>query len=210
MASELLERYLPVYDVSDSVACVVAANLGTTWEALVDADLIEVGRKHPMVAVLGFARMLPEFAGHLLHGECAPDQPERLRLKETTHLSATEGGWILLGERETDELALGLVGKFWRPVIEYAPVEAEEFRGFSEPGWAKTVYDLNVSRIDGRRTLLTATMRTATTDDRARRWFRRYWTLGVGSGAHVLVDGLLDSVRDRAEAAASEPAGAGV
>ena len=124
MASDLLERSLPEYDVSDSVACVVAADLGTTWKALVEADLIEVGRKHPMVAVLGFARMLPEFAAHILHGEGMPDQPERLRLKETTEVPATKGGWVLLGERENDELTLGLVGKFWRPVIAYAPVGA--------------------------------------------------------------------------------------
>ena len=75
MAPDLLEGYLPEYDVSDSVACVVDADLGTTWDALVEADLIDVGRKHPLVAVLGFARMLPEFAGHLLHGEPRPTSP---------------------------------------------------------------------------------------------------------------------------------------
>jgi hypothetical protein len=139
-----------------------------------------------------------------------PDQPGRLRLAETTELPATKGGWVLLGERENDELALGLIGKFWRPVIEYANFQAEEFRSFSEPGWAKTVYDLRVSQIEGGRTQLTGTMRTATTDDAARRWFHRYWTLGVGSGAHLLVDGLLDLVCDQAEAAALEPVGAGV
>jgi hypothetical protein len=44
-------------------------------------------------------------------------------------------------------------------------------------------------------------MRTATTDEHARRWFRRYWTFGVGSGAHVLVHALLETVRDTAERA---------
>jgi hypothetical protein len=33
----------------------------------------------------------------------------------------------------------------------------------------------------------------------ARRWFRRYWTFGVGSGAHILVAALLDSARRAAE-----------
>jgi hypothetical protein len=46
-------------------------------------------------------------------------------------------------------------------------------------------------------------MRTATTDEHARRWFRRYWTFGVGSGAYVLVNGLLEAVRDEAEQRAS-------
>jgi hypothetical protein len=30
------------------------------------------------------------------------------------------------------------VGKFWRPVIQYAEVTAESFRDFAEPGYAKT------------------------------------------------------------------------
>ena len=48
-------------------------------------------------------------------------------------------------------------------------------------------------------------MRTATTDAHARRWFRRYWTHGVGSGAHVLVARVLDLVREDAERAAHTP-----
>jgi hypothetical protein len=49
--------------------------------------------------------------------------------------------------------------------------------------------------------MLSAVMRTATTGEHARRWFRRYWTFGVGPGAHVLVNALLDVVRDDAEQA---------
>ena len=114
-----------------------------------------------------------------------------------------EGGWIRLGERPGEEIALGLVGKFWRPVIDFAEVGPDEFKDFSQPGYAKTVYSLSVRALEPGRTLLSGVMRTATTDEHARRWFRRYWTFGVGSGAHVLVDGLLDLARERAEAAAS-------
>lgn len=202
MPEQLADAFLPEYDVSDSVACVVAADVRTTWAALEAVDLMEVGCEHPLVAVLGFARILPEIASHVLHGERVPGEPESLRLREMTELPADRGGWILLGERQDDEIGLGLVGKFWRPVIEYAEVEADGFRGFSEPGWAKTVYVLGVRSLGPGRTLLTGTMRTATTDERARKWFRRYWALGVGSGAHVLVNGLLDVVRKRAEEAA--------
>ena len=68
------------------------------------------------------------------------------------------------------------------------------------PGYAKTVYSLSVRAIDERRTLLSGVMRTATTDEQARKWFRRYWTLGVGSGAHIVVSGVLDLTREMAEA----------
>jgi hypothetical protein len=55
-----------------------------------------------------------------------------------------------------------------------------------------------VSPLDAGKTLLSAVMRTATTDEHARRWFRRYWTLGVGSGAHLLVNSLLEAARETA------------
>lgn len=196
----LIDEFMPAYDVSDAVATVVDADVGTTWAALMEVDLMEVGRRRPSVALLGALRMLPEIVSHLLHGEAPADQAERLRLRDLATLTPDKGGWVQLGLREQDEIALGLVGRFWRPVIDFARVSSPaEFRQFAEPGFAKTIYALSVRALDARRTLLSGTMRTATTDESARRWFRRYWTFGVGSGAHVLVNGLLDVTREMAE-----------
>ena len=198
----LVDDFLPTYDVSDAVATVVHADLATTWDALMEVDLIEVGRKRPLVGVLGAIRVLPDIVSQMLHGELPQRPPQHLRLRDTTDISVDKGGWVLLGERPRDEIALGLVGRFWRPVIEFASVTAEQFRDFAEPGYAKTIYALSVRSIDERRTLLAGVMRTATTDEHARRWFRRYWTFGIGSGAHILVSGLIDVTREMAEARA--------
>jgi hypothetical protein len=84
-------------------------------------------------------------------------------------------------------------------VITFAKVSAEGFRDFAEPGYAKMIYSFSVRALDERRTLLSGMMRTATTDEQARRWFRRYWTFGVGSGAHVLANGVIDLAREVAE-----------
>jgi hypothetical protein len=195
----LVDEFLPVFDVSDTVATVVSADVATTWNALMEVDLIDVGRKRPTVALLGGLRVLPDIVAHLLHGEPPPQTPARLRLRDTTELSLGDGAWVLLGERPADEIALGLVGKFWLPVIKFAKVAANGFRGFAEPGYAKTIYSLSVRELSANRTLLAGTMRTATTDEQARRWFRRYWTFGVGSGAHVLVQALIDVAREAAE-----------
>jgi hypothetical protein len=199
-AAMLVDDFLPLYDISDALAVVVGAAPETTWSALMDADLLEVGRRHPLAGVLGALRMLPELASHVLHGEPPLNAPDHLRVRDLARMPTEAGGWILLGERPGEEVAFGLVGKLWRPVIQYAPVPPEDFAGFAEPGWAKTVYALGVRPLAEDATLLSATMRTATTDEHARRWFRRYWTFGVGSGAHVLVNGLLELVRDDAEA----------
>lgn len=196
----LVDKLMPVYDVSDGVATVVEADRATTWGALMEVDLIDVGRKRPWVAVLGALRILPDIVSHLLHGELPDHPPEHLRLSQLATLPPDQGGWVLLGRHEEDEIALGLVGKFWKPVIEYGrPSSLAEFIAFSEPGFAKTIYALSVRALEPRRTLLEGVMRTATTDAHARRWFRRYWTSGVGSGAHLLVNGLLDVTREMAE-----------
>ena len=195
----LVDEFLPVYDTSDTVATMVQADQATTWAALMDVDLIEVGRRRPLVAALGTLRILPDIVTRLLHGEVPPSAPRQLRLRDTAALPPDQGGWILLAERDRDEIALGLVGKFWLPVIAYANVSPGSFESFNEPGYAKTIYSLSVQALGERRTLLSAVMRTATTDAHARRWFRRYWTFGVGSGAHVLVNGLLDVTREKAE-----------
>jgi hypothetical protein len=179
----------------------VHADRETAYTALMDVDLIELGRRRPLVGALGALRMLPEIAAQLLHGEMPPAAPQHLRLRETSQMPASGGGWILLAERPGEAIALGLVGKFWRPVIEYAQVAPGDFTDFAEPGYAKTIYVLSARALGERgQTLLTAVMRTATTDEHARRWFRRYWTYGVGPGAHVLASGLLEGARDAAEA----------
>jgi hypothetical protein len=194
------DELLPTYDVSDAVAVIAHADVARTWEALMEVDLIELGRRRPLVGTLGALRALPELVGHLVHGEPPPRAPSRITLRDMSDLPPDSGGWVLLANRPCEEIALGLIGKFWKPVIEYAEVDAEDFAGFDEPGFAKTVYALSVKPLDdGDGTLVSAVMRTATTDEHARRWFRRYWTLGVGAGAHVLVGGLIDTAREEAE-----------
>jgi hypothetical protein len=61
----LEDEFLPAYDVSDAVAVVVEADAATTWAALMEVDLIELGRHRPLVGVLGALRLLPELIGHL-------------------------------------------------------------------------------------------------------------------------------------------------
>ena len=84
MPSKLAEQFLPTFDVSDELAVVADASVAKVWSALLDADLIEVGRRRPLVGVLGALRALPELATHLLHGERPAAPPERLTLKATT------------------------------------------------------------------------------------------------------------------------------
>jgi len=84
-ASLLAEEFQPVWDVSDAVATVIDANRESAYRALLDVDLLEVGKEAPMVGVLGARRMLPEVVGHVLHGE-RPAQPDSMRMTEARGL----------------------------------------------------------------------------------------------------------------------------
>jgi hypothetical protein len=97
IASMLVDDFLPTYDVSDSVATVVHADVATTWSALMTVDLIDVGRRRPLVGVLGAIRMLPDIVSHMLHGEPPQRPPAHMRLHDTTSMPMGEGGWVLLG-----------------------------------------------------------------------------------------------------------------
>lgn len=90
MPTMLVDEFLPFYDVSDAVATVVEADVMTTWQALMQVDLIEVGRTRPMVGLLGALRALPEVVSHLLHGELPQQPPKQLRLYDTTKIGPGE------------------------------------------------------------------------------------------------------------------------
>src|SRR5215216_5685658 len=57
----------------------------------------------------------------------------------------SKGGFVQLHEAP-DELVLGLVGRFWQPSSGVHHIEAAEFAGFSEPGWAKAVVNFQIER----------------------------------------------------------------
>ena len=196
---EFADEFLPVYDVSDAVATVADADPGMAWRALLDVDLLKLGREAPIVGMLGALRMLPEIVGHLLHGERPAKPPESMRLRDLPSMPTYEGGWILLDEREGHEIALGLVGKFWRPVIEWAQVtSAVEIRDFDEPASRRGSWP---SPARSRLQQDAADRADADSDHRRARaqLVPPLLDLGVGSGAHILVGALLDSARRAAE-----------
>jgi hypothetical protein len=51
--------------------------------------------------------MLPDLVGHALHGEAMPPAPKPMTLRAMAGLPLGEGGWVLLGERPGEEIALG-------------------------------------------------------------------------------------------------------
>ncbi|MEU4769085.1 hypothetical protein AB0H12_38135 [Actinosynnema sp. NPDC023794] len=100
---------------------VVLAPAEATWRAVRDLDLL--GVRTSLLDAAAWVRGLPA----------------RFSPKPAVGLTALSfgdihgmAGWVGLGEREGREIAVGAVGKYWQPDIEWRDVPAE-WRGPTTP-----------------------------------------------------------------------------
>jgi hypothetical protein len=193
LVGDLIDTYLPVYDVVITEHLVVEAGVPETFAAACDLDFMSV--KSPLLSASFFVRGLPDrLKGHRV------EAPPELRLATG---EAGLPGWLTFGEIPGREIAFGAVGKFWKAEIEWRDVERDEFAGFDEPGWGKIACHF-LARPDGeRRSVLTYECRTATTDIEARRRMARYWWAIRPFVGHVL-RATLRTIADHADGTAPD------
>jgi hypothetical protein len=188
----LLDEALPEFQFNRLEAIAVAADPAAVFAAARDLDLLSV--HSPLFDMVIRARGL---ADRMLRR--TPPRLPSLRVADLFAAGGTaEQPWIGLGETPGREVAVGAVGKVWKPSIEWRPVAPEHFRSFAEPGWAKIAAAFVVHPYGEHRTLLTYEARTAGTDPEAAARFARYWTL-VSPGAGLVLRETLRAVRDKAE-----------
>ena len=95
-------------------------------------------------------------------------------------------GWVSLGLVPRHEIALGAVGRFWTPSIEWHDVPAAAFPTFAEPGWGRIAVSFSLRDYGARRTLTTYECRTAVPDAESRKAFLRYWRLIRPFVGHIM------------------------
>jgi len=198
----LIDRYLPRFQVTQIEHLVVNADIGTTWAALVDLDLLDV--HSPLLDAAFFVRGLPAKMKTLL-GRKTPDRaasPQPLRLWGVEDHGVE--GWLSLGERPGREVAFGAMGRFWKPNIEWYDVTTmtpEQFAAFDERGWGKIAANFSLRPYGETRTLISYEARTATTDGESAQRFARYWMLIRPFVGHVERAALATVQRDAEQAA---------
>jgi hypothetical protein len=179
----LTDRYLPRYDTTIVEHAVVEANLATTWQALCALDLARV--HSPLMDAAMTVRGLPDRLARL-RGRPAPiPPPVRMPLRGGPSLP----GWLSLGEVTEHEIALGAVGRFWHPVIEWYDVSSmtpQGFAAFAEPGWGKIAANFSQRPYGRPRTLVSYEARTLVTESDDARRFARYWTLVRPFVGHIM------------------------
>jgi hypothetical protein len=168
-----------------------------TFRAVREADL-----RDPIVNALFSIRELPQRIARRVRGGQPPPAPA----KATFGTLTTAGpGWVLLADEPGAEFVVGSVGRFWRRDYGGRPVAADEFLPFHEPGYAKLALSVSVRPAATGGTMLRYEARTATTDEVARRTFRRYWRL-IRPGVALVMRRALRSIRIEAERRMGKPA----
>jgi hypothetical protein len=176
----LLDELMPAWDATRIEHRVVGAGLDETWAAVLEADFLRAVRESPAVrALFGLRGAAERVVASVRGGAFAePAGPERLRLADLP----AAGEWIRLGDEPPHEIVFGVVGRFWGGTTAWESVDADGFRSFDRPGFARIACNFSL-RPYGERTLVSYEARTRATDPRSRAAFLRYWRAvspGVG------------------------------
>ncbi len=170
----LIDEAMPRWDAVERHEIRTRASPARAWEA---GRALDVSRSLVIRALFAL-RSLGAIPTVLRTGRL----PEGKRLG-TTRESLLRGGFVLLGEREGEEMLLGLVGRFWTPSGGIERLDAAEFRAWDRPGYARATWNFTIrAEEDGGARIATET-RVLCTDEASRRSFLRYWrVIGPFSG----------------------------
>jgi len=187
---ELLDRFLPAYDVVDRHHLHVAAPAAVTLASAMEVDLFDLFAVRAM------------FKGRQMILRGAVDDRPRPRglLAEVRSL-----GWVVLAETPEREIVLGAVTRPWEANVIFRSIPAEAFAAFNEPDYVKIVWTLRADAIGDNASIFRTETRAAATDPWARAQFRRYWAL-LSPGIILIRRVMLGQVRSEAERRIALPA----
>jgi hypothetical protein len=159
-ADELLDRFVPDYEVVERHHVHVMAPAPITLAAAADTNLME----SRIVRAI--------FAGRQLLLGSRPEKPSG----PTGLLDSTLAlGWRVLAERPGREIVIGAVTQPWLPNVVFRGLPPQEFERFREPGYVKIAWTLRADPVTEVESIFRTETRVMTTDATARRRFRWYW-----------------------------------
>ena len=193
LSDGLLDRVMPMYEVTERHETPVAAPAATTFATVCELDF----KGSPLVRALFRVRRL------VLEGQDAERGTSRIALPELQEM-----GWRILAETPGREVVLGAVTQPWVADPRFRSLAAEEFVAFAEPGYVKIAWTLAAEPAAADTSVFRTETRVMTTDDEAHRRFRRYWVT-FAPGIRLVRRALLRAVRSEAERRHRVATGAG-
>jgi hypothetical protein len=180
---ELLDRFMPDYEVAERHHVRVAAPPELVLEAAAQADLM----RSPVVRAI--VRMRERILGA---AGGAGRRPQGL-LEEMTAL-----GWRVLADVPGREIVAGAVTQPWHADVVFRGLPPDEFIAFDEPGYVKIVWTLRADPIGDESSIFRTETRVLSTDAESRRRFRWYWAR-FSAGIIVIRQVLMRRLKSDAE-----------
>lgn len=159
-ADDLLDQFMPVYDVVERHHIRVAAPAHVTMAAAREMDITH----GPIVRAI--------FKGRELLLRSAPDVRPRPRQFVPEMLAL---GWGVLAEVRDREIVMGGVTKPWQANPVFRAIPPCDFAAFQEPELVKIVWTLRADPLNDGESIFRTETRAIATDAGARAKFRRYW-----------------------------------
>jgi len=158
---DLLDRFIPRYDVVERHAIKVNAPPAVTLAAAAEQDLTG----SPVVRALFKTRSL------VMGATGAERELPTGLLAQVKAL-----GWGVLAETD-HEIVMGAVTQPWRADVEFQALPPDSFAAFAEPGFIKIAWTLRADPVAAGGSTFRTETRAVATDADSRRRFRRYWSL---------------------------------
>jgi hypothetical protein len=86
-------------------------------------------------------------------------------------------GWGVLGEVPGREVVMGAVTQPWKADVTFHALDPDAFVAFDKPDFVKIAWTLRVHPTASSESVAWTETRVITTDEEARRKFRRYWAV---------------------------------
>lgn len=179
----LLDRFLPECEVLERHQTHVDAPVEITYAAARALDL----QGSPVVRAIFRGREL------LMHAAPTDEREPQPLVDEVLSI-----GWGVLAQEPGRELVLGAVTQPWEADVRFRALPPDEFATFDAPGYAKIAWTIRAEPLGPATSRFVTETRVATTDDDARKHFRRYWTM-VSPGVRLIRRESLRLVRLEAE-----------
>jgi hypothetical protein len=157
---DLLERFMPVYDVAERHNIHVSAPAAVVLEAGKEQDLLD----SVIVRAIFKARET------VLRATPTEREPPRGVIAATQAL-----GWGVLADVPGREIVMGAVTRPWEANVTFRALAPQEFASFSEPGFVKIAWTLRADPVGDHDSIFRTETRAVATDAAARAAFRRYW-----------------------------------
>lgn len=157
-----LDRFLPTFDIRDFRQLAVGA----------PADIVfrEVSRLQ--LESLAIVRCLFWIRERTLGAV-----PSRSGVTHPLIQQALLWGWAPLFYQPPAEIAFGSVTVPWRAKPSFEPLAGADFLRFASPGYVKIAWNVTVSSLSPKLSLVGTETRAIATDDSSRTRFRLYWSL---------------------------------